>query len=100
MLVSGKRYFNSDQIFIGLFTDIIDKPEDLLRRICCFLNVKPIIIKKSYATPINVNPKIALPEDIKNNLYKIFIKEVEFLDSLLKTKTTNHSDKKRDLIYY
>jgi len=70
-----KEFYPDDQIFIGFFDEIKDKPEELLRRVERFLGVDEFI-PESVMQKVNVTPGPKMPDELRRHLEKIYRAEI------------------------
>ena len=83
--------FPREQLYLGLFTDIVKSPKQLLLEIFNHLSVSPEIDwdKLPYNKIIHKNPEIGIPPELKAILEKIYLPKIEILSDKYNIKLNN-----------
>ena len=73
-----QKIYPEEQIFIGFFDEIKEKPDELLRRVERFLGVEEFV-SESVRRKVNVTEGPETPEELRNHLSKQYLKELQSL---------------------
>lgn len=96
-----EKHFGQDQIFTAFFEEVIEKPEDLLKRVHEFLGVRSDI-PSTYAKvreQVNVSKKTkSMPISIRQQLAQEFINELELLSERFGNYAETWREKARGLL--
>ena len=79
------RCFPADQLLVGLYDDIADRPHELMTRIFCHLRVSTNVEWSQFPLQsiVFAGPTIPLPQRLRTHLQRLYAKKIEQCAALL-----------------
>jgi len=79
-----KKYFPEENVLVFFYEELLDDPQKLLRKICDFLNIGPILFRHA-AKKVNPGVKQEVPDSFKKQLAELncpfMVKMPEYFES-------------------
>lgn len=84
-LHTWKRHYGPGQLFVGFYEDIVERPVELIERVCTFLGLDPEkapgadIVERRF----NESRKASLPPELERRLAELYLDDLETLEAEL-----------------